>query len=164
MGCDIHMYLEYKNKMDNGHWRAAIGHLNPGRHYDLFGRLAGVRSDVPQLVPLRGVPEDMSYYAAGDFWMYVSEEGGENTTSKEGAREWVERGLARWRNEKQDAVSHPDWHSHSWCSPDELKACLVAQRKANPGDWCIEYFMLLAAARELEKFGMEVRIIYWFDN
>lgn len=63
MGCDIHLYLERKNK--EGTWEpinVPENLLPDDRCYALFGLLAGVRSD--EFEPLfkdRGIPEDTCY-------------------------------------------------------------------------------------------------------
>lgn len=78
MGCDIHMFVEYK--INNGKWQAHPGHKveiedegtdneyktykevsATGRNYELFGALAGVRYDGPDA---KGAPEDCSELVA----------------------------------------------------------------------------------------------------
>ena len=66
MGCDIHLYIEYKNKMVefDGYkysWHDFGKCINPGRNYVLFALMAGVRNygnELPVIVPRRGMPED----------------------------------------------------------------------------------------------------------
>jgi len=69
MGCDIHMYVEKKDK--NGIWDLCHGenysYLEPfngycygGRNYTLFGALAEVRRKVPDALKPKGFPEDAS--------------------------------------------------------------------------------------------------------
>lgn len=59
MGCDIHMYLETKPKL-NGKWRLKK-EIDIGRNYILFGLLAGVRYDLlPPISESRGLPYDLS--------------------------------------------------------------------------------------------------------
>lgn len=45
MGCDIHCYVEFQDYRE--HWNSFGGRVNPGRDYDTFKKLAGVRSQVP---------------------------------------------------------------------------------------------------------------------
>lgn len=77
MGCDIHMFVEYK--IDSGAWQAHDGHVleieepdteyeyeyvkevSPtGRNYNLFAMLAGVRGEYDDSYEIRGVPHDVS--------------------------------------------------------------------------------------------------------
>lgn len=70
MGCDIHMYIEYK--VDDGEWIAHESHVETeeegirpisatGRNYYLFGLLAGVRSiDSGNNLKPRGLPLDVT--------------------------------------------------------------------------------------------------------
>jgi len=79
MGCDIHCFAE---KKVNGKWEKLNGfkgmYYDPesdyfkherfkfsdepyeGRNYNLFGFLAGVRTDIPPIAGPRGIPEDLS--------------------------------------------------------------------------------------------------------
>jgi len=49
MGCDIHLYIEYKSKKtefdgyDSG-WQSFGKSINPGRNYAMFGLMANVRN------------------------------------------------------------------------------------------------------------------------
>ena len=81
MGCDIHMFVEYK--IDNGKWEAHAGHeidredddyesvrsvSATGRDYSLFSELASVRGQSSR-EPL-GLPENISERVkyASDLW------------------------------------------------------------------------------------------------
>ncbi len=100
MGCDIHMYVEYKIPGDK--WTADKHHKKidkdgycvsvtaTGRNYDLFGLLASVRNNGPRNP--KDLPKDVSpeIKAASDYW------GG-------------------------------DGHSHSWLSLKEFKKILFEE-------------------------------------
>jgi hypothetical protein len=58
MGCDIHLFLEGKNK-DTGEWDHIIAELDDGRNYYLFGLIAGVRKTRVIFEP-KGLPKDIS--------------------------------------------------------------------------------------------------------
>ena len=79
MGCDIHMFVEYR--VDGGKWLVHPGHKieieeedtihqyihysevsATSRNYELFGALAGVRCDGPDA---KGRPHDCSEFVAG---------------------------------------------------------------------------------------------------
>ena len=62
MGCDIHLYLEKKMQFRDGNpprW-VYIEEIDVGRDYELFGFLAGVRSDYQHFERKETIPEDIS--------------------------------------------------------------------------------------------------------
>lgn len=158
MGCDIHCYVEFKGKGDE-RWRPFGGRINPGRYYRLFGRLAGVRGGTA-LVPPRGYPDDAAYNADGDHWLFIHDAGGDNCVTPSRAIEYVGSYGSRYKLDsdgKAAWVSDPDWHSHTWLTPDEFAAALLPDAQPT-------YRALLAAMRSLEGEGYAVRIVIWFDN
>lgn len=164
MGADIHMYAEYRNPGYDG-WVAVGGRTNPGRDYDLFGKIAGVRCD-GQLFPTRGLPEKLGYQSRSDSQLYVTDatlSPDEGAVTRERAESWVAGGSSTWTDERKAFVSHPDWHSHTWLTPAELRRVLEAPREA---DWGIEasWWAYLALGEELERRGKEARFVIWFDN
>lgn len=56
MGCDIHAHVELRYQ---GNWEH-YAMPNIRRWYDLFGIMAGVRSEIKPIVAPKGVPDDMS--------------------------------------------------------------------------------------------------------
>ena len=101
MGCDIHSYVEHRNREGNwvpiqmqvryGTWDGKDGcrDVYPVdiRNYQLFGILAGVRfCPADPIVEPRGIPSDVSDYVRGKY------------------------------EENED-----DWHTPSWYSLYELK-------------------------------------------
>lgn len=66
MGCDIHGFIE--EKID-GVWYT-VDQLPHWRNYDLFGHLAGVRSQLDQFIEPRGLPEDASVVARTRYEAY----------------------------------------------------------------------------------------------
>lgn len=175
MGCDIHVYIEYKLgdgpwTLDSGHkvereddnYKRLISVYASRRDYDFFGRLAGVRGRGGKA---RGIPKDASELI------------------KEFAKEDEE---------------HSDWHSHSWNSLASFKNRLFQDKdyykKSNLAtatpiafhnqefNQRMGYLNLIAYAEkkvrelkadlEAEKMllGQEIntkvmcRFVYWFDN
>jgi hypothetical protein len=63
MGCDIHLYVEYKS---DGMWHTLIRDPHCSRDYQLFTILAGVRGVDEPLVPLRGFPADHNFSDAAE--------------------------------------------------------------------------------------------------
>lgn len=162
MGADIHAYPEYTETGLNG-W-LGFGRLSLRRDYDLFAKLAGVRGS-GQMVPSRGMPVDASLATRWDNQLYVSDgdPDGEGNCSKASAERWVSDGSSRWVDERKVNVTHPDWHSHSYCSPRELREVLEAVR---PKVWSIDvqYWAVLAMLDEVERRGGTSRLVFWFDN
>jgi hypothetical protein len=139
--------------------------MNPGRDYGVFESLAGVRGESKNSVsPPRGYPEDASYAAQEDYWVYLGPETSE-WANRDKAEGWVVRGESRWRDESKRWVSHPDYHSHSWLTLAEfrkaLNACSELEQFYKPD---AEYWAVIAAMEELEKRGKQTRIVFWFDN
>ena len=137
MGCDIHLYIEYKSKKtefdgyDSG-WQSFGKSINPGRNYAMFGLMANVRNcysdgKLPVLVEPRGMPEDAGYTATDDNRIYISETKSEDYVSMETAKRWVNSGSSKFINDKDGNptwVTQPDWHSHSWLTTSEFESVL----------------------------------------
>ena len=137
MGCDIHLYIEYKNKKvafdgykDN--WHSFGQRINPGRNYAMFALMANVRNHysdgkLPVLVEPRGMPEDVGYIAKDDNQMYISEDEGDNYVTMETANRWVESGSSKFVNNQEGKptwVTDPDAHSHSWLTTSEFETII----------------------------------------
>jgi hypothetical protein len=163
MGCDIHAYVESKRK-DSKHWYGFGKRFNPGRHYGMFGRLAGVRCDGCLIEP-KGIPSDLSWTADDDYWLRVNDDYAEDEgyTSQERALSYIKSGSKVKLNDDNtmDKVEHPDWHTPSWLTADELEKCLEV-----PAEWgdTEEYKAILAAMKSLELSGRDTRLVFWFDN
>jgi hypothetical protein len=170
MGTDIHCFIEFCAN-DHNYWHSLGEQIIPTRDYEIFDRLAGVREEGP-LVPLRGMPEDAGYFAKDYNRLEISEIGEADVDwyrTAEEAKEYVDRGDSAYvygrdgrdgRDGKPIAVTHPDWHSHSWVTPDEWETAIqVDQPKAVP-----EYRAMLAAMRELEQMGYQCRVVFWLDD
>ena len=89
MGCDIHSYVEYRDK-DTGQWKMVriyvpyrweperLDLVEPynSRNYELFSMLAGVRGFAAPIVEPRGFPQDASdgvrrEYELAEEWMHT---------------------------------------------------------------------------------------------
>jgi hypothetical protein len=137
MGCDIHLYIEYKSKKPQYDGRESTWHsfgksINPGRNYAMFGLMANVRNcysdgKLPVLVEPRGMPEDAGYTATDDNRIYISETESEDYVCMETAKRWVNSGSSKFINNKDGNptwVTQPDWHSHSWLTTSEFESVL----------------------------------------
>jgi hypothetical protein len=170
MGCDIHAYMEFKPK-GSTQW-SGWPRINLDRNYLMFGKLAGVRSDCEPVVPPRGIPSDLSYWANGDWWLLVDDKhaDSESWCSQAQAESYQEHG-SKLQMPGEDGnghsiprVEHPDWHTPSWVTADEL---LTAIAMASDERWPageLEYRAMAAAMKELERQGATCRLVFWFDN
>ncbi len=154
MGCDIHMFLEYK--VNDGEWQAHPAHKEDssgsivelgccGRDYKLFAKLAGVRGEGPR--PL-GIPDDISpiINKAIEFWSY-------------------------------------DGHSHSYISIEDFEKLLINNNYEphnnfyNLIDYNSDFFLVVRGSKKhaeelkidnilLQNDSIDVkhRIIFFFDN
>ena len=93
MGCDIHMYVEYKSKVSNK-WESgdfykvnpykgqedepdySVIELHGDRNYELFSTLAGVRDYSEKVIPVaepKGIPEDVCEFVKAEFIKWDSD-------------------------------------------------------------------------------------------
>jgi len=168
MGADVHCYVEFqrKNSDRKDYWSSFGGGINPGKNYILFGYLANVRGDGPAVIEPRGLPENLGHIAQLDARIFICDENGEGFCTLEKAKEWEKYGCKIYeQNGEPGFVDHPDWHSHTWLTPDELQQ-VYDKTESDKEVWRLDdtYYALLAAMRELEKRGNNVRLVLWFDN
>jgi hypothetical protein len=165
MGCDIHVYIEKRLKvddpwqMDENHFLNEEGSLErvsaTSRDYRLFGILAGVRGSVYKHEPY-GLPADCTL-------------------------------------EIRKEADQSDWHNHSWLTLSQFKECLIdadynlsgsesteafydywtRDRESLPEDYIpiVNYCEQWIANEKAEAMLLnrsdvnpEVRLIFWFDN
>lgn len=170
MGCDIHCYIESGRKRrdhdadgsEKVFWSGFGGRINPGRNYDIFGLIAGVRREELKLFDPRGIPDDVAWSARFDNEIFIHETPGEGYVTPETAANWVELGASRYTDDTQKWVTSPDHHTHTWLTPDEWEQVITHESLTYGAD--DDYFAMLAAMRELEKRGNLVRVVIWFDN
>ena len=180
MGSDIHMFCEYRAGCETFEALSDGAFLLPP-DYDMFAALAGVRAE-PRFVPFRGprgVPLDVSQHVANRYFVPVLEderasawEIGEHFTPAQAVK-LVESGTSYWLPDGMTAplkpathgyVAHPDWHSASWLTADELGSAL--KHAGFLLDAASEEFQLLVMyiAAVAEKKGPSARVVFWFDN
>lgn len=177
MGCDIHMYIQYREKPDeNGNskyknwWDSFGDRINPGRNYTMFGILAGVRDwpdDDTKMFDPKGVPDfELGWAARHDLIMRITEDPipGENNCTLEDAERW-RRPITRDKDGKPLWTYHPDWHTHSWLTTKELAQAYRWYRSSTGYAPGLEYRVLLKTMKALEDGGKnEVVVVFWFDN
>ena len=166
MGCDIHCYIEYRRKTDKGHWNGFGGRINPGRFYAMFSIMAGVRKydGSPTLFKPKGLPDDLGFESKDDNRFYITDTTSEGYVTKAKAYEWVAKGYSKLVDEHW--VTNPDWHSHSWLTPNEYNEAIEAFKKSCANGFYLdpEYTAILDCLRSFERQGFESRLVFWFDN
>lgn len=173
MGCDIHMYVEYKDKRSN-YWRGFCGRINPDRNYGMFSILAGVRGSIDNGFKPKGIKDlDLSFNTDNELFMFISDDKpGDNEVTMEKALYFNEKFNCKlkFNNDIPYAVECPDWHSHSWMTRKELSEAYKIYKKLHKKEWGtyelpIEYQAILDIMKRLEKKGEnDVRLVFWFDN
>lgn len=150
MGCDIHCYIEHRS--GGGSWEGFGGRINPGRK---------------QIIPVsqpKCLPEDADYQANGDNRFYISDMSGDGNISATKAKNWVAKCWSKYEGNHNSWVTNPDWHSHSWLTPDEFEKCLKSYSKETPYHYDVGYATILDCLRSFERQGHEARLVFWFDN
>ena len=171
MGCDIHLFIQYKKK-ETTSWRAhARSALELPRNYRMFGCLArGVRCDIPGASnDAKGIPTDLNDGWTEDELTYVVDEDGPGDTCVPNAKaeEWVAKGSSIWwRGNFLKRITRPDWHTHSWLTlPEYLEACILYCQDTNDIiDLPVEYYVIKKILKAYTKKGYDARVVFWFDN
>lgn len=185
MGADIHMFVEYRNKkwaqedQQEGrkpYWISYGDETNLDRNYTLFGVLAGVRGNYEDsFIPKGKLQRDeMGYVSGSKAYLYIVDKPTEEVhedgcCSREQAEKWTQYGC---RIIEDKWIEHPEWHSHSWMTIEELEEAFNRYKVHATQEWGepinnvpVEYRALLASMKALEDHGEnEVRVVFWFDN
>jgi hypothetical protein len=171
MGCDIHMFVEYRPKdfnKDYPEWRNFGNSFNPGRNYLMFGILSkGVRYNIDLGFPQKGIPENLGYYTLNESRYYICEDPGEDQkeVNLETALRWEKFGCKITNvREKPTFVEDPDMHSHSWLTLEEYRKAIEIYLNNSEAYNPIEYEAILASMERFESLGYDTRIVFWFDN
>jgi hypothetical protein len=172
MGCDLHMYVQYREKERANtkyDWWDSFGNYFGNRDYTLFGILARVRErGFKHSYEPKGIPEfKLSYICESDLYLQIREEGEEKyegSCTLEEAKRWGHP-IINDKDGKPYKTLDPDWHSYSWLTIDELKQAFKWYKKETGQKVNIEYRAMLKAMEELEDEGKnEVVVVFWFDN
>ena len=172
MGCDIHMYVQYREKKEeqsepnNDWWDDFTSQISPGRNYTMFGILAGVRDMVENGFEPKGLPDfGLGWSAGWDLYLRITEDGKEEgCCTLEQAQRW-RRPIINNNEGKPYKVEHPDWHSHTWLTPKELAQAYRWYKKETGWAPSLAWRVLLKMMKALEDNGKnEVVVVFWFDN
>ena len=166
MGCDIHTYVEYREPGYNG-WISFGGRINPGRDYEMFGYIAGARMGIA-LTPAKGIPSNLGYRANSDWYLIIDDKFAnmDGYTSLKNALQWQKQGHKIIEHPDRPGmpwqIEHPDWHTPTWLTLKEYRACLLE----NPDGREIvdDYWAIEGAMAALVKRDNDVRLVCWFDN
>lgn len=170
MGCDAHMYVEYKKEsFRDNYWSNVGGRINPGRNYWMFGLIAEVRCKFPNSLKPKGLPENLGYQSNSDAHCYINDEYADDNNeyvTLATAERWAGYGekIIYREDGKPWKVTHPDWHSHTWLTYDEFKAVIDNYNSLENSTKEVEYEALLAMMESLNSNGCESRLVIWFDN
>ena len=190
MGCDIHMYMEYRDpdNLPYNRWNSFGSRYNIGRNYDMFALLAGILGSSQPIVAPRGYPNDADYDTDQEFYYYIDEEEGNDygrrTITYETATRWA-RGIEYDEKGKPYRVKDPDAHTPSWLTRYEFMSAIALSELNhrhyinggtampepirnmyvnNLGSYIFKYKALAASMTSLEQSGYQTRIVFWFDN
>lgn len=124
MGCDIHGYVDYDLPYPSGIYTRHLASVSISRDYWLFTLLAGVRGESIQgqepISEAKGLPERMSWRVEHEAYMIVldQEETEEyHCCTRKDAEKWG----SHYTDASKKYIHHPDWHSHSWLSLEEVE-------------------------------------------
>ena len=168
MGCDIHLYVEIRNRKNKewGWYSTSFKGDFSNRTYGMFAALNNVRNHW-NLKPLenRGIPDDLGNEAFHEYYKYVAETetDNEHECSEEECKRFVDNGESTIKiSYGCKYCSNPDWHSANWCTTKELEECYnqVFEKKE------YDYIQWLALINYMKTFEEEydVRAVFWFDN
>ena len=133
MGCDIHAHFEIK--VDDKWHHYDQPRLR--RWYELFGKMAGVRSNIKQIAPVRGLPDDLSFTTKLDAERSSDWHTHSYLNSREVAEllEWIER-----------TVGEDSWKFEFGYLFDN------------------EYGSFHKYKNDYPDFLQDFRLVFWFDN
>ena len=175
MGCDVHAFIEYGCNQEHPF---DVGEIHLGRNYLMFAFLAGVRGTEPPVIPPKGIPDKLGYYAKWAYYLFVDEKREETdwdgrSVNLRDANRWTEDKLSTERIEegrngdKVRYISHPDWHTPTWFTSDEFEQVIEAVEAHLGEDPDYEgtkapsiYYGVLAMLKALP----DSRIVMWWDN
>ncbi len=160
MGCDIHLYTEYRDGvrwMNCDNWRlrrmGSEGYtLHPlweGRNYVLFGILAGVRDTwVARIDDPRGRPEGMSEVVERELDGWDGDAHSISWFTLEEMREF-------WKRKRKEVIDEEEWEEGVG-QLDNLMDLLEERKR--------EVFNLYSDEEGYEEYDARIRVVFWFDN
>jgi hypothetical protein len=168
-----HLYFQVEMKADAGRRRSRWGHVAQVRlpeDYLLFALLASVRSeqfadlDLVCLTP-KGLPDNVSEASLEEGSLLIDDEAARLDLSdccdRASAAERVASGLSRYIH-NESRITHPDFHSYSWATLEELATVLERYQEAG-GKGVSVVNAVVAMMRALQSAEQQVRAVFWFE-
>ncbi len=171
MGCDIHAYVEFVSNNTPEYVSCAATDINVGGNYLLFALMACVRGEFPESMAPKGVPTNLGWQVLDEFTLQVSDaewaSGMPGYCTLKRAKEHVSRRCSKWVKENE-RITHPDWHSASWLTADEMAEIANAYVKHCHSEALgfIDVFKAtIAFMRVLDRSkNGKARLVFCFDN
>lgn len=148
MGCDIHGHIEYKEYDQWWHFCDMFF----GRDYNVFAHAANVRGK--GLFQPRGIPKDITYNTLNAYTLRLDNDPVDGECTREQADDYVNTCGSEWWDDTR--VTHPDWHTPSWLTVDELIQIREQLAYKHRG--------LDAVIGAMQGLACECRFVFWFDN
>lgn len=175
MGCDIHMYMEWRYK--GGEWQSVpeitiepdedggrVRDLSAtGRNYELFADLAGVRGEGPDP---KGLPEDVSPLIARSADEWDCDGHSHSYCSIEEFEEILKRHSESYDLTDKSTLISWDWKEYGY-GPDEKEPPQDYVPLINYGKKLKEEMSKIDAillGGTPDPNDIEVRLVFWFDN
>jgi hypothetical protein len=168
------LYFQVEVSSGSAPWKKRWWHfarIRLSQDYLLFALLAGVRvneltgMDIESL-PQRGLPDDVADASLEEDSLTVDDEAAglevPDTCSRDEAEEWVRTGVSRYLN-NQYSVTHPEFHSQSWATLEELRQVLHRYEVAGGRDVDLMR-SVLAMLESLHIEGYRTRAVFWFSG
>lgn len=163
MGCDIHMYVEYRKKGKRT-WRSFGGRITPCRWYAMFEKLAGVRGDESKaIVSPRGYPDDAGWEAqsANELWIDYEAKDDESVAESHAravdALRWVQSGSSKLVGPLTEIVTSdeilPETDDGIVLDVPDVKAALRGAQRVTCPDWHSHSWLTT------EEFGRAIRAV-----
>jgi hypothetical protein len=172
MGAELYFQVElsYAAPLRPSRWWH-FARLRLSQDYLLFALLAGVRTEVLpdselECLAPKGLPDNVTEASLAEDSLTVDDGAAEleipDTCSRADAEEWVRTGMSRYLHNGY-SVTHPDFHSHSWASLEELQ--LVCRRYEGAGGKdSVVVRSVLTMLESLQSAGLVSRAVFWFSG
>ncbi len=186
MGCDIHRYLEYKDK-NADHWYSTPISGQGFQNYALFGFLEeGVREiHNPEKYYIHepvGLPEDIGFHAKHDFYLTVNDEYASKEYEKCITKEKAEKYITDWpylkviknKDDEIEKIQDPNWYGMTYIDLEEFDKIIESYKKylikeEDIPEKFIDFYIIeiMATYNYMKTYndcGYQTRIVYWFDS
>ena len=179
MGCDIHLYVEYRLKearkrivreaeydengnktkdelsyMEEKKWHSyQFGKQWSDRIYGMFAILADVRNYGDKAhIELRGFPDDATQIVKNKYYLIIVPD---EVYKRVDYRCCSESNATRWGGERftisgREYTKHPDYHSANWCTTEEMREAIESLFKKEDGTYKGDYIEWLGLIGTME--------------